>query len=306
MFKKKLKWLLLTAFITYSRIGNCQQVHSFHFLESVSPALKNSFVKTTKTIIHGDTTIQIETIGAIADTVPVPDRVFFTAGGATDFLIFNNLSAAGQLNAVFKLNPKHAWNVSAGFNMSGNFKNGKPDSITIASNFFPDIGSTAFLFSMEYSLMNKGFKMANPDWDILATCEYSVQRRNVVITQGTTSKDTTYSFSLDNYNLGLTARWKHTSLDKKNNFIAALAVSPKNTVELIQNTGNSFKQVYYKDYTGIDSRIMRLKYSGMSAVLSFEYNDALFYFRTFDAYPMFQGNFFFSIGIKATAKFFSF
>jgi hypothetical protein len=303
--KRKRTTLLIIVALLISTGGYSQQIHSYNCTNVESRPENKPSVKTTKTIIHGDTTIQIETIDAVADTNTNPDRVFITAGGASDILVFNTVSAAGQLNAVIKLNPKHSWNVTAGYNICGNIKNEKADSITIASIFFPDIGSSSFLLAMEYSPMGKGFKKAYPEWDFLITGEYTVQRRNVSIANGITNNDTTCSFALDNYNIGLMARWIHSSKDKKNNFMASLEISPYNTVEVIQNTGYAFNKIYAKDFS-TTSQGMKLNYSGMSAVFSVEYNDALFYFRTFDVYPMLQGNFFFTLGIKATAKFFSF
>jgi hypothetical protein len=299
---KKTTLIIVTLLVALGNVY-CQQTPSNNFTDSKTNTSKKITFKTTTINNKGDSTTKIETTDSVQSSSS--DRVFITAGGTTDALTLSQISAAGQFNTHIRLDTIHSWNLSAGFNFSGNIKTENADSITKASIYFPDIGSSAFLASMEYSPMGKGFKNNNPDWDFLIVGEYSIQKRNISFTNATTNKDTTYTFTMDNFDIGIRARWKHKSSDGKNSLVASLTVLPFDRITIIQNVDNSFSQVFSKTFNTTNQGLS-LQYTGLSTVFAVEYNNALVYFRTYNLYPMGHNNFYFSVGVKATAKFFSF
>ena len=283
----------------------------FYFL---SPGLANcqQLFSSMKSIIAKDTASNAE------DTT---DFAYISGTGGTDALNFDKLTASGGLNMFVYLAKKIGWNGHIAFNFSGEIKTDDGDSIPLSTVYFPDIGTSSFLAGTELSLRRilqeilKNHLAKKPkqteklkiltdninankltSWDFILLGEISFQKRNIL-------KDTVnYHFNITNQDVGLGLRWFHTDNKRKHSVTGTFAVFPLNQIMITNNDEKTFNSVFAEERKKGN---LPTTISGISVLAAIEFNETMIYFRTFRDYES-LGDYYYSIGLKATGKFFSF
>ncbi len=275
-----MKKYLSSVLLTIATTGFTQQIHSFHTSEVKKDTGKIFMLKT-------------------ADD----KKVFLDIAAGGDALNMEDIKAAGILSGTLMLS--HYLSTTFSFNVSGNEKVEKADSVAFDGIFFPDISKSSFLFSPEISLRcyeTRQLELKDKQqWDLLLIGDYSLQKRKI-------KTDTiTKLFYLQNWDIGLCYRWSHSDDEGKNKLTANFSLFPYDQVFVNPHSEKNFKDGFNITDTEKQYKIMQ----GLSFLFAIQYNDYMFYFRSFTPYEIFHqdtydGDFYFTIGARAILKSFSF
>jgi hypothetical protein len=110
-----------------------------------------------------------------------------------------------------------------------------------------------------------------------------------------------YDFGIINYNLGPKYRWVHERNDHRAIFTVGLFY---NYISINRNNADAFTTLF-NDYQVPDAAPIKSYFNGMSIMTSLQLDNAMLFARTYTDFNQ-PNDLAFTVGIKASAKFFSF
>ena len=231
--------------------------------------------------------------------------VFISGTGGTDVLNLDKITASGGLDFTMLFSRRQKWTGRLAFNFSGNIQSSAADTTPLSTLYFPDIGTSAFLASTEISmrpvlkyLFGKNNELKDENiWDAIFVGEIAFQKRNIL------QDEKVYKFNIQNACLGLGLKWIHENTNSNNYLCVRGVLYPISTLEITGRDENMLSSIFTQDF--YDHQKAPLAFNGYSFLVSAEINQTIIYLRSFRDYKS-KGDFFFTIGIKAAATFFSF
>lgn len=256
-----------------------------------APKIKDTLVITETVVLKISGTDTLKTLQK--DTVHKQHdpnhKVMIYGISSAEALQFDKLAVAGSICAGMHLKSNLMLNVSFNFGTTAVEKE-NADSVPLSLFYFPDVANTAFAAGIDLGFQEP----KNGHYFSIAT-ETSIQRRNIK------RDSSSFDFGIVNVNCGPKYRWIYSS-DKHNTVFTLGAFY--NYVRINRNNTDAFNTLF-NDYTSPSAAPVKRYFHGFSLMTALQLDDVTVFARTYTDLSQ-SGDLAFTVGIKASAEFFSF
>jgi len=192
-------------------------------------------------------------------------HIYFDASGGGDALFFQSLSAAGRVQAKFKIT--EGFDGMMGVDVGGTIlKNENSDSVPLSSIYFPEAASTSFIGAVEAKFFRIG-----SNFSIWVRGDLSLEQRDIV--DNNSMDSTVHNFTIINYDAGLKFKWEYP---KEKAVISESFLYEQ--IEIDDNTGNNFDVVFGDNPA---KKQLPTLFRGFCTITQLSVHDIGIYLRTF-------------------------